>query len=335
MSVRRLSHTQPDSFKFSAENKAAAKKEMKKYPRGKQASAVISLLWLAQKQNGGWVSEPAIRHVAEMLSMHHIRELEVATFYTMFNLAPVGRHFVQFCGTTPCWLRGADALKDVCRKVIGPEKTVTGDGELSWMEVECLGACVNAPMVQINDDYYEDLDAETFEQLLDDLRNGRPTKVGPQVDRQKSAPMGGPTTLLDPGLYNGTAKRPPRKTAAKPKADAKPKAAAKPKTNFVVKATGKDKAAAKKTPAAGKMKAPRKVSAAKANDLKAINGVGPKIEAILNGLGIYRFDQIAKWSRENIDWVDEQLKFKGRIDREGWIDQATKLAAAEKGKGGK
>ncbi len=255
MSVRRLHHTQPDSFKFSAENKAAAKKEMKKFPAGRQASAVISLLWMAQKQGDGWVSEPAIRHVADMLCMPYIRVFEVATFYTMFNLSPVGKHFVQFCGTTPCWLRGADAIKDVCRKVIGPEKTISEDGQLSWLEVECLGACVNAPMVQINDDYYEDLDAETFTQLLDDLRCGRPTKVGPQVNREKSAPVGGPTTLLDPALYNGKTKRVAGKAAAKSKTAAK--TAPKSKTNFVVKATGKKKVAAPKK-ASGVKKAPAK-----------------------------------------------------------------------------
>jgi len=329
MSVRRLHHTQPaGNFKFSAQNKVMAKKEMKKYPAGRQASAVISLLWVAQKQNDGWVSEPVIRHVAELLSMPYIRVFEVATFYTMFNLAPVGKHFVQFCGTTPCWLRGADDLKAVCKRVIGPEKTITEDGQLSWMEVECLGACCNAPMVQVNDDFYEDLDAASLEQLLDDLRHDRPTKVGPQVDRQKSAPMGGALTLVDPELYNGKVKRTPRKVAAKPKAATK--STAKPKANFVVKATGK-----KKAPTVKKPKAPRKISATRANDLKRISGVGPKIEGILNDLGIYRFDQIAKWTRENVEWVDDKLKFKGRIDREGWIKQSVKLASNEKGKGGK
>jgi len=317
MSVRRLHHIQPADFKFSAENKAVAKQEMKKYPAGREASAVISLLWMAQKQNDGWVSEPIIRHVAELLSRPYIRVFEVATFYTMFNLSPVGKHFVQFCGTTPCWLRGADSLKEVCRKVIGPEKTISDDGQLSWMEVECLGACVNAPMVQINDDYYEDLDAASFEQLLDDLRNDRSTKVGPQVARQKSAPMGEQTTLLDPDLYNGKAKSPPPQ-AVKPKVEAK--TGSKPKTNFVVNATSAKKPAA-----------PEKASAEDANDLKRISGVGPKIEGILNGLGIYRFDQIAKWTRENVEWVDEQLKFKGRIDREDWIEQAKKLQSEEKG----
>jgi len=332
MSVRRLHHTQPDGFKFSAENKAMAKKEVKKYPSGRQASAVISLLWAAQKQNGGWVSEPIIRYVADLLSMPYIRVFEVATFYTMFNLAPVGRHFVQFCGTTPCWLRGADDLKEVCRTVIGPEKTVTQDGELSWLEVECLGACVNAPMVQINDDFYEDLDAATFAQLLDDLRNGRPTTVGPQVERQKSAPLGGAQTLLDPELYNGRVNRLPRTAAATPEAVAKP--AARPKRNFILKAPVKKKPAVKLTLRAKPPATPEKVPSAPADDLKRISGVGPKIEGILNTLGIYRFDQIAAWTRENVDWVDEQLKFKGRIDREGWIEQAAKLAMSEKGEQG-
>jgi len=325
MSVRRLHHTQPDGFKFSAENKAQAKKEVKKYPSGRQASAVISLLWTAQKQNGGWVSEPIIRYVADLLSMPYIRVFEVATFYTMFNLAPVGRHFVQFCGTTPCWLRGADELKEVCRAVIGPEKTVTEDGEFSWMEVECLGACVNAPMVQINDDFYEDLDAATFAQLLDDLRNDRPTTVGPQVARQKSAPLGGAQTLLDSELYNGKVKRLPRKAAATPEA------AARPKRKLVFKVPVKKKPALKLTLRMKQSDAPENVTCAPADDLKRISGIGPKIEGVLNALGIYRFDQIAAWSRENVEWVDKKLKFKGRIDREGWIEQAAKLAMSEKG----
>lgn len=330
MSVRRLHDIQPAGFKFTPENRATAKEEVKKYPAGRQASAVISLLWVAQKQNDGWVSEPAIRHVAEILSMPYIRVLEVTTFYTMFNLAPVGKFFVQFCGTTPCWLRGADDLKAVCKKVIGPEKTITEDGQLSWMEVECLGACCNAPMVQINDDFYEDLDAASLEQLLDDLRNGRPTKVGPQVDRQKSAPLGGALTLVDPDLYNGKVKRVPRKTVEKTKITKKP--AAKPKQNFVLTTGAAKKSKTKKATSVSKPKAPKKVSAAKANDLKRISGVGPKIEGILNKLGIYRFDQIAAWTRDNIDWVDAQLKFKGRIDRENWIDQAKTLRSEEKGK---
>ena len=197
MSVRRLApaDVQPKDFAFSAENRAWAEKEIVKYPPGRQASAIIPLLWRAQEQAGGWLPEAAIRAVAEQLGLAHIRALEVATFYTMFNLAPVGRTYVQFCGTTPCVLRGAEDLKAVCRRRIGEEQHVTPDGLFSWIEVECLGACVNAPVVQIGADYYEDLTAETFEKVLDAFAAGRTPKPGPQVDRQLSAPVGGPTTL--------------------------------------------------------------------------------------------------------------------------------------------
>jgi NADH-quinone oxidoreductase subunit E len=197
MSVRRLAppEIQPKSFAFTAENLAWAKAEIEKYPPGRQASAIIPLLWKAQEQSGGWLPEAAIRAVADQLGLAHIRGLEVATFYTMFNLAPVGRTYVQLCGTTPCVLRGAEALKQVCRRKIGEENNVTADGQFSWIEVECLGACVNAPMAQINADYYEDLTAETFEKILDEFAAGRTPKPGPQIDRQLSAPVGGPTTL--------------------------------------------------------------------------------------------------------------------------------------------
>lgn len=252
MSVRRLAETQPDSFKFTAENARWAKRQIKKYPKGKQASAVILLLWRAQKQNGGWVSEPAIRHVAAMLEMAYIRVYEVATFYTMFNLAPVGRHHVQLCGTTPCWLRGSDALKQVCAERIGDQGDVTEDGTFSWVEVECLGACVNAPMVQINDDYYEDLTAENFSKLLDDLAVGRKVAPGPQIERQTSAPIGGLTSLTDPGLYSprragaktAAKKMPAKKTASKKPAAKKP-AAKKP----AAKKPAAKKPVAKKAPA--------------------------------------------------------------------------------------
>jgi NADH-quinone oxidoreductase subunit E len=195
MSVRRLHSEQPAEFTFSPENEAWADAQIAKYPEGRQASAIVPLLWQAQKQAGGWLPEPAIRHVAEKLDMPYMRALEVATFYTMFNLSPVGRHFVQLCGTTPCWLRGADDLKAVCRKLIGEPGEISADGALSWMEVECLGACVNAPMVQINDDFYEDLTAETFEALLEKLRAGEEVMTGPQNSRRASEPEGGLTVL--------------------------------------------------------------------------------------------------------------------------------------------
>jgi NADH-quinone oxidoreductase subunit E len=195
MSVRRLSPNQPASFAFTPENAEWAKGQIAKYPEGRQASAILPLFWQAQKQAGGWLPEPAIRYVAEMLKMDYIRALEVATFYTMFNLSPVGEHYVQLCGTTPCWLRGSDELKEVCRKHIGPEGQVSADGKMSWIEVECLGACANAPMVQINDDFYEDLDGKKLEEILGALRDGKSVKPGPQNGRHSSEPIGGLTSL--------------------------------------------------------------------------------------------------------------------------------------------
>ena len=203
MSVRRLAppEQQPKDFSFSKENLAWAKQQMAKYPEGRQQSAIIPLLWRAQEQVGGWLPEAAIRHVTELLGMAHIRGLEVATFYTMFNLAPVGKVHVQLCGTTPCRLRGADDLEHVCRKRIGDQNHVTADGKFSWVEVECLGACVNAPMVQIGSDYYEDLTPESFGKVLDQFAAGKTPKPGPQTDRQLSAPAGGPITLTDKSIY--------------------------------------------------------------------------------------------------------------------------------------
>jgi NADH-quinone oxidoreductase subunit E len=199
MSVRRLAapEDQPKEFSFTAENLAWAQQQLKKYPEGRQQSAIIPLLWRAQEQHGGWLPEAAIRHVADFLGMAHIRALEVATFYTMFLLEPCGRKaHVQVCGTTPCMLRGAQAVFDVCRRRIHAEPHhVSADGDFSWEEVECLGACVNAPMVLIGSDTYEDLTGESFEKVLDGFAKGQPVKPGPQIDRQLSAPVGGPTTL--------------------------------------------------------------------------------------------------------------------------------------------
>jgi NADH-quinone oxidoreductase subunit E len=201
MSVRRLAEKQPASFAFTPDNLAWAKRQIAKYPEGRQQSAVIPILWRAQEQCGGWLPQKAIEATAELLGMAKIRVLEVATFYTMFNLAPVGRFHVQLCGTTPCMLRGSEDLKKVCRRMIGEENHVTADGTFSWIEVECLGACVNAPMVQINADYYEDLTADSLMRIINDLSAGRTSKPGPQIDRINSAPVGGPTTLTDPALF--------------------------------------------------------------------------------------------------------------------------------------
>ncbi|MEH2508733.1 NADH-quinone oxidoreductase subunit E [Nitrobacteraceae bacterium AZCC 1564] len=199
MAVRRLApkEKQPASFTFTEENLAWAKKQIEKYPPGRQASAVIPILWRVQEQHEGWVSEAAIRAVADLLGMPYIRVLEIATFYTMFQLEPVGKKaHVQVCGTTPCMLRGAGDLIDVCKKRIHHDPFhVSADGNFSWEEVECLGACVNAPMVMIWKDTYEDLTPETLNKVLDGFASGNPPKPGPQIDRQFAAPVGGPRVL--------------------------------------------------------------------------------------------------------------------------------------------
>jgi NADH-quinone oxidoreductase subunit E len=189
---------QPATFAFTPENLAKAKAHIAKYPPGRQASAVLPLLDLAQRQHGNWLPRAAMDHVAELLDMAPIRVYEVATFYTMFNLRPVGRHFLQICTTTPCWLRGSDAVLAACRKKLGVDiGEVTADGLFSMREVECLGACVNAPIIQVNDDFYEDLDGPATEALIDALRRGKPPPMGSVKGRTGSMPEGGATTLTD------------------------------------------------------------------------------------------------------------------------------------------
>jgi NADH-quinone oxidoreductase subunit E len=210
MSVRRLAENQPETFAFTRENETKCEEILKKYPEGRKASAVIPLLWLAQKQNDYWLPKPAIEKVAQKLGMPLIRVLEIATFYTMFNLAPVGRFYVQMCGTTPCLLAGSNAIKEILLKRIGAQGKVTADGMFSWIEVECLGACCNAPMVQINEDYYEDLTPGNFQKLLDDLAAGRPVKIGSQTGRVTSEPAGGLTSLTS--LYGADGRNGPFST---------------------------------------------------------------------------------------------------------------------------
>lgn len=196
-----IDHSAFNGFAFTPENKAKADWHIAKYPGGRQQSAVMPLLDLAQRQIGaqtntqGWLPVPAIEYVADYLGMPYIRAYEVASFYTMYNLAPVGRFHVQLCGTTPCWIRGSDEVLRACKDMGLAKGATSVDGVFTLTEVECLGACVNAPMVQINDDFYEDLTYETTRAILEDLKAGRTAKVGPQVDRRFSAPSGGPTTL--------------------------------------------------------------------------------------------------------------------------------------------
>jgi NADH-quinone oxidoreductase subunit E len=208
MSVRRLAGVQPPSFAFTPENVEKANWWIAKFPAGRQQSAVIALLWLVQKQEG-WVPEPALRVVAEMLSMPVIRVFECATFYTMFQLEPVGRTaFVQVCGTIPCMLCGSDALMALLEKEIGPASHVSADGGFSWEEVECMGACANAPMVAINDRYYEDLSPEALKRILDAFRAGETPAPGSAIGRHASEPTGGPHILTDPSLYDGSRAKP-------------------------------------------------------------------------------------------------------------------------------
>jgi NADH-quinone oxidoreductase subunit E len=201
MSVRRLApkEQQPASFEFTPENLAWAKVQIAKYPEGRQASAVIPILWKVQEQHEGWVSEPAIRAVADLLGMPYVRVLEVATFYTMFQLQPVGKKaHVQVCGTTPCQLRGASDIIKACQHRIHHDPFhLSEDGDFSWEEVECLGACVNAPMMMIWKDTYEDLTVESFNKVLDGFAAGTPPKPGSQNGRQFAAPISGQTSLKD------------------------------------------------------------------------------------------------------------------------------------------
>ncbi len=324
MAPRRLAEDQPNRFAFTAENAAWAKITIKKYPKGRQASAVIPLLWRAQEQHG-WVTKPAIERVAAMLDMPTIRVLEIATFYTMFHLAPVGaKAHVQVCGTTPCMLRGSDDIIAVCKRRIAEQPhEVSADGGFSWEEVECLGACVNAPLVQIFADTFEDLTPASFEKILNAFEKGKTATPGPQIKRAAAAPVTGLTSLT--GKANGAAK--PEK-ATTPKATAPVSQAAPLKVE-----PAEAPAAALAAPAAvaGKPQLFASPPAGGVDDLKQISGVGPKLEKLLNSLGIYTFGQVAAWSADDVAWVDARLTFKGRIARDDWMSQAKALAQGGKG----
>jgi len=410
MSVRRLAEPalQPAAFAFNRAKSAEVKGWIKKYPKGREQSAVIPLLMLAQEQEG-WVTKAAIEHVADMLEMPYIRALEVATFYTQFQLKPVGtRAHIQVCGTTPCMLRGSEALMDVCRSKIHRDQFHTNeDGTLSWEEVECLGACVNAPMVMVFKDTYEDLTPERLGEIIDAFAAGGKPEPGPQVKRIYAAPETGLTSLRDEKAVLKTTRDKEAKAAAaaaraqaagEPAVSVPPSKAARPKTqapetNGALKSPSPVKASAKAEKAAGSpapahdpvaankaepavekvskqrvgpktkaepvaaFKAPENLKGkpigasgqssaasatkpslgdrnrpaaiekpAKADDLKLISGVGPKLEGVLHSLGIYTFAQVASWKKAERDWVDGYLNFKGRIERDDWVRQAKALA---------
>ncbi|MCA0207384.1 NADH-quinone oxidoreductase subunit E [Pararhodobacter sp.] len=408
--LRRLHHEQPASFAFTPANLEWAKGQITKYPEGRQASAIIPLLWRAQEQEG-WLTRPAIEAVADMLGMAYIRALEVATFYFMFQLAPVGTvAHVQVCGTTSCMICGAEDLIGVCKeKIAGSAHKLSADGKFSWEEVECLGSCANAPMVQIGKDYYEDLTADKLRWILDELAAGRVPTPGPQNGRFTSEPKSGLTSLTEgerSEKANGSVARAlalgdtvkridgtevplltpwlkDDKPRAETRADGKPVSsrlgkvpadkAADIEANATIPAekagqppAQPEAAAAAVQPAAGAASAtaqaepgapvldsqpeddvppggvvipeseqvrPEALQAArggKADDLKRIKGIGPKLEVLCNRLGFYHFDQIAAWTPQEIAWVDQNLEgFKGRVTRDQWVAQAKLLASGQ------
>ena len=198
MSVKKISKTQPELFEFTSENLEKAKNEIKKYPKKRKASAVLALLYLVQNQNDNWIPLSAIRYVAKMLDMPYIKVHEVSTFYSMFNLSPVGKYFVQVCTTTPCMIRGSKKITDICKKYISDEQNKLSENKIcSWTEVECLGACVNAPMMQINQDYFEDLDESKTEEIIQKLLKDEFSEPGSAKNRKNNAPESGKTTLME------------------------------------------------------------------------------------------------------------------------------------------
>ena len=336
--LRRLHKDQPASFEFTPANLAWAKGQISKYPEGRQASAIIPLLWRAQEQEG-WLTRPAIEYVADMLGMAYIRALEVATFYFMFQLQPVGSvAHVQICGTTSCMICGAEELIAVCKELIAPAPhTLSADGKFSWEEVECMGACANAPMAQIGKDYYEDLTADKLRALIGRFSRGEVPVPGPQNGRYAAEPLSGLTSLTEfesgKKQYNASAQlavdigdtvkridgtEVPLTTPWLGKTAAKLAEAPK-----ATKAEAVPASVAGQKPAS--LSAPR---GGKADDLKIIKGVGPKLEILLHSLGFYHFDQIAAWTDAELAWVDDNLEgFKGRASRDAWVEQAKALAA--------
>ncbi|APX90610.1 NADH-quinone oxidoreductase subunit E [Brevirhabdus pacifica] len=383
--LRRLHPVQPESFAFTPANQAWAEAQITKYPEGRQASAIIPLLWRAQEQEG-WLSRPAIEHVAALLDMAYIRALEVATFYFMFQLQPVGSvaHF-QICGTTSCMLCGSEDLMAICKERIAERPhDLSPDGKFSWEEVECLGACSNAPMAQIGKDYYEDLTPARLLEMIDEMDAGSVPVPGPQNGRFAAEPLSGLTSLPDfesgHTKYNAsvqlavdigdTLKRidgtevplttpwrdaaqadqappavrddllqkgglpgtgTPAGTSAAKARDAGPsreqareQSIARPAEGGPARAAEAEGAA---DPALGRrpagLEAPRGTGP---DDLRRISGIGPKLEAMLHGMGCYHYDQIAGWSDEEIAWMDANLKgFRGRVSRDDWITQAREL----------
>ncbi len=339
--LRRLHPDQPDSFEFTPANKAWAEAQISKYPEGRQASAIIPLLWRAQEQVG-WLPRPAIEAVADMLGLAYMRALEVATFYFMFQLQPVGSiAHIQVCGTTSCMICGAEDLISVCREKIASEAhQLSADGKFSWEEVECLGACTNAPMAQIGKDYYENLTADGFAALIDKMAEGAIPLPGPQNGRFSCEPLGGATSLTqyeaNRQAHNASAALAVELTDTLKRIDGS-------EVPLTTPWLGKSRAKAKiaKSSASESLtgiaaKQPRLLKMARkagADDLGQIKGIGPKLQALLNAAGIFHFDQISKWTAENVAWADTHFPgFKGCASRDAWPAQAEALSAQNKTK---
>jgi NADH-quinone oxidoreductase subunit E len=364
--LRRLHPVQPESFAFTPANQAWAEAQLTKYPEGRQASGIIPLLWRAQEQEG-WLSRPALEHVANMLGMPYIRALEVATFYFMFQLQPVGSvAHIQICGTTSCMICGAEDLMKVCKeKIAANPHEISADGKFSWEEVECLGACANAPMAQIGKDYYEDLTQAGLAALINDMANGYIPRPGSEIGRFSSEPANGATSLTQ--WVEGRAQNNASVAAAQSigdgikridgtevplrapwqqgmnhgqgDVDAPMVSEPKPAAGLPVSPTGVTvqeapvAAVAKPEGVSPAVMAEKPVSLLGARDtgadnLKLIKGVGPKLEALLNSMGFYHYDQIAAWSEAELAWVDQNLEgFKGRASRDNWVAQAQQLAS--------
>ena len=364
--LRRLHPVQPESFAFTPANQAWAEAQLTKYPEGRQASAIIPLLWRAQEQEG-WLSRPALEYVANMLGMPYIRALEVATFYFMFQLQPVGSvAHIQICGTTSCMICGAEDLMKVCKEKIAPNPhEISADGKFSWEEVECLGACANAPMAQIGKDYYEDLTQAGLTALINDMANGYIPRPGSEIGRFSSEPARGATSLtqwvegrlptnasvaaaqsIGDGIKRIDGTEVPLRAPwqqgmnhGRGDVDAPMQTEPKPAAGVPVSPTGVTVQEAPVAPVAKPEEVTPPVMAEKpaalvaardggADDLKLIKGVGPKLEALLNSMGFFHYDQIAALTAAELAWVDQNLEgFKGRASRDNWVAQAQQLAS--------
>lgn len=323
--LRRIHADQPASFAFTTANEAWAKAQITKFPKGRQASAIIPLLWRAQEQEG-WLTRPAIECVAEMLDMAYMRALEVASFYFMFQLQPVGSvAHIQICGTTSCMICGAEDLVTVCKQRIASNPhELSADGKFSWEEVECLGACANAPMAQIGKDYYEDLSSVILGDMLDQMAAGKVPTPGPQNGRYASEPQSGLSSLTDhaAGCYARNASA----TMALEFGDTLKRIEGNEtnlKTPWMYRSDKPQSAAVAPT----RLERPR----GGAGDLLTqIKGIGPKLQAALYAVGIFHFEQIAGWTSDEVAWVDENIvSVKGRASRDDWVAKARALIETE------